>query len=660
MKSNLTTPERVRLEDQDTRPVDLQATRPIDLQTTRPSGVGLPYRSGPWAETRAVAFEAESWGWLPVLSLVVATGLLVVSSAYLYSRAGEAGSLVLFWLGVLLIVLPIAARLASASASRRERIGLVGLLGVGLYLVKVLHSPAAFTFQDELIHLRSAQDMLQYQRLFLPNYTLQVVAYFPGLESAVSALGSLTGLSAFAAGTMVIGAARLVLMLSLFFLFEQISGSARIAGLGALFYTASANFLFWSIQFSYESLALPIAAMAVFAAISRQLVTSHARHIALTLLALLAISSVVVTHHLTSYALASFLILVSTLYSLNAARYRRNQANLWGLAMFNVVAAVTWLVYVATLVIGYLTPIFGEAFQSLVQMILGEQGGRELFRSSAGQIAPLWERAIGISSVLLLLSGLPFGLYYVWKRARENAPALVLALACLTYFAFLALRFVPGAWEIANRASDFLFVGVAFMLAVAAGVYWIPVGSGRPRLVLFVVYVAIIFMGGVIAGWPPDLRLAQPYRIRAGEAIIEPVGVTAARWSRQYLGPDQPVIAPESDSLLMLAYGEQRSPPSRGRGLNDLFFSPDFGSGEIDDLNAIRPRYVVFDRRLISWDNMRGLYFQRLPEDAPSGDRYLEARVFSKLDRVEGVSRLLDAGDLLIFDVGALVTDEPE
>jgi hypothetical protein len=142
----------------------------------------MPYRVDPWAETQAVAYEAESWGWLPVLSLVVASGLLVISSAYIYSRAGEDGSLVLFWFGVLLIVLPIAARLTSASASRRERIGLVSLLGIGLFLVKIIHSPVVFTFQDELIHLRSAQDILQQQRLFLPNPTLRVVAYFPGLN----------------------------------------------------------------------------------------------------------------------------------------------------------------------------------------------------------------------------------------------------------------------------------------------------------------------------------------------------------------------------------------------------------------------------------------------------------------------------------------------
>jgi hypothetical protein len=50
-----------------------------------------------------------------------------------------------------------------------------------------------------------------------------------------------------------------------------------------------------------------VAALAVFVAISRQQAVSHSRHIALTLIALLAISSVVVTHHLTLLCPGDFL-----------------------------------------------------------------------------------------------------------------------------------------------------------------------------------------------------------------------------------------------------------------------------------------------------------------------------------------------------------------
>ena len=48
------------------------------------------------------------------------------------------------------IYAPIAFRLLSASASRAERIALVGLLGVSLFAVKILASPTGFVRFDEL------------------------------------------------------------------------------------------------------------------------------------------------------------------------------------------------------------------------------------------------------------------------------------------------------------------------------------------------------------------------------------------------------------------------------------------------------------------------------------------------------------------------------
>ena len=65
------------------------------------------------------------------------------------SRAAAGWAEPLFWTGLLVLVMPFTARLASTAAPRRERVGLVVLLALALYLVKVVHSPYAFTFPDE-------------------------------------------------------------------------------------------------------------------------------------------------------------------------------------------------------------------------------------------------------------------------------------------------------------------------------------------------------------------------------------------------------------------------------------------------------------------------------------------------------------------------------
>src|SRR5690242_6304223 len=88
-----------------------------------------------------VVIEKPGWGYLPQLSVVGAVGLLVISLGYTGTRHSLDWGSVLFWLGLLTIFVPFTIRLISADASRKERIGLVAVLGVLLYIVKVLQSP---------------------------------------------------------------------------------------------------------------------------------------------------------------------------------------------------------------------------------------------------------------------------------------------------------------------------------------------------------------------------------------------------------------------------------------------------------------------------------------------------------------------------------------
>ena len=246
------------------------------------------------------------WGWLPALSLTSAIGLLLVAVANTLSRSAAGQDELLFWVGLLLMIVPMAARLASSEPARRERIGLIIVLGLGLYLAKILHSPYGFTFSDELIHSYNGTMILETGKLFNANSILPVTPLYPGLETITAALASLSGLSIYGAGLVIVGVARLIAMLALFLFYEEVSGSSRLAGIAALLYVMNANFLFWSAQFSYESLALPLAMMVLFVAARRAATPAGVHHRALTLVALLGITVVVITHHLTAYFLVAF------------------------------------------------------------------------------------------------------------------------------------------------------------------------------------------------------------------------------------------------------------------------------------------------------------------------------------------------------------------
>ena len=147
----------------------------------------------------------QSWGRFPALSLIGAVGLILVALANALSRSGEGQYEILLWAGVLTLIVPVAVRLASAAPTRRERISLVLLSVLGLYLMKVLHSPQEFIFSDELVHLHNVNSILQNGTLFNSNSILSVTPLYPGLETITAAFASLSGLSAFSAGLMIIG-----------------------------------------------------------------------------------------------------------------------------------------------------------------------------------------------------------------------------------------------------------------------------------------------------------------------------------------------------------------------------------------------------------------------------------------------------------------------
>ncbi|HWP28938.1 MAG TPA: hypothetical protein VNM50_05300, partial [Chloroflexota bacterium] len=448
------------------------------------------------ATSRRVAMPAlpageHYLGWLPVLSLVSALGLLAVAVAYTGARLNDPWAELVYWVGVLALYLPIATRLVSASASRAERLGLVALLGVGLYGVKVLHSPLAFTFHDELAHWRTARDILLTGRLYGENAIVTTSPLYPGLEIAASALVGLGGFELFDAGVLVVGVARLVFMLALYLFYEEIGRSEWLAGVAVLLYTTNPSFLVFDAQFAYESLALPIAALILFA-LARRTGARPAVRVGLTVLVLLGLAAVVITHHLTVYALIGLLGLwtLAAWYSRQAGD--RTEEVGWTVVLAAVVVGA-WLAYVATLTVSYLAGPLRLTLEDLRRLLAGEPLVRYLFGEVGGQMAAPWERLTIYAATALVLITLPFGLVYVWRRYGTNTLALVLAATALAYPATLALRLVPGGAEASSRASAFVFLGVAFVLAIAAREAWLAGEPGWRRLVIFTTWATVIF-----------------------------------------------------------------------------------------------------------------------------------------------------------------------
>ncbi|MFN8464429.1 MAG: hypothetical protein U0X20_02715 [Caldilineaceae bacterium] len=656
-------------------PLQASSTAGLEQRALRRTGAAAPEARAARAAARV---QGRAWGWLPELSLTTALGLLLIAATNYGAYTSAEWATPLFWSGLLLMVLPAVYRLASADATRSERIGVLLLLVAALYTVKLMHSPFTFTFADEFVHTYNAEAALASNHLFNANSILRVTAYYPGLAAVTAALADVSGLPVMASAAVLIGAARLLLVLAIFLLFEQVSRSPRVAGLGAALFMGQPSFLYWSAQFAYESLAFPLMVAAVFLAVRSVAARRRTNFWRYTVLALLVIGGITTTHHLSSYALALFLVAWSVLeHTQLHARLAGGLDRVMGrmqssspshplrrgrapdlLALIAVAAAVGWLLIVANPTISYLSPVLSQAMLSVVNMIAGEQTSRQLFVSKSGYVAPLLERVTGLGAVVLCLLGLPFGLYQVWRRYARSAVAVLMALAAVAYFAMLGFRLTGAGWETANRAASYLFLGLALVLSMAAAQLWLTKMPGRIGRLVVAAYVGIVFAGGVIAGWPGQQLLAKPYVVDARGHMLLPEGEAAAAFLRSELPPGV-IGADEANGRLVLARAQRYVLAGRYPFIRDIVSKPEYDRWQLQALRDYQMQYVVVDRRNSSWDNMVGYFFAPVPHPSERTAEWLAPEQYRKYDKEPAAERLFDSGNIVIYDIGALNHGQP-
>jgi hypothetical protein len=591
-----------------------------------------------------------SWGMLPTISLTSAFGLLLVAFANNVARNSVFAAEWLFWPAVLVLYVPALSRLLSYKVARRERIDLLLVVGLSFYVLKLLHSPTHFTFFDEHLHWKTAIDIVRTQHLFSENTILPVSSLYPGLEIVTTALSNLSGLSIFEAGVVILAVGRVLFILALFLFFERITHSMRLASLAVMLYMANSSFVFFDAQFAYESLSLPMTAFVLFAMVFRQQSENRDSGRAQFAFIVLGIVAIAVSHHLTMYALTAFLWLW-TIWAYFRSSDREQVTQLGIIALIALIASIAWAEVAGNAPFGYLRPVLEGGLSDLIAIIRNELSMRELFQSASGISAPIWERFVGFGAVACILLGLPYGLLQVWKRSRRNALALALASVVFAYPLSLAFRFTAHGWEISNRSSEFLFLGIAFVLASAGLAFMLKDGLRERRKLIIAIWVSVIFTGGIIAGWPPWARLPGPYMVAADTRSIESQGIAAAEWTKLNLGTDNRIAADRINRILGATYGQQRPVTV----LNDkvdvspIFYAPKVTPEEVKLIERLQLRYLVVDYRLTKSRPAFGVYFEVDKPKTP-----MPASSLAKFDGLSNVNRIFDSGDIAIYDVSKL------
>ena len=594
-----------------------------------------------------------------VVALSAATGVVVVATAYTAGRLGHAGASWadrMYWLGQLLILTPVAARLLSRRALvASETVTLVVVLTVAEYLVKVCYSPAAFTYADELMHWRTATDILQTGKLFTANNLLPISPYYPGLEEVTSALASITGLSVFTSGLIVAGSAHLLFVCVLFVLFRYISGSHRIAGVALLLYSSESLFQSFDSMFVYQTLALPFLGLTVLAVYRLAAPPQAGRRGGWFTLAVLSAFATVVTHHVTSYLLVATLEVI-TLGAL-LARDRRLAAWASILALVSAAAFAAWIVFVAPSTVGYLQPVIEGALQAFRALLTGGHPGAPPPASAAN--GPLENQALSAAAVLIMSVLVPVGWWQVWRRCRHQPWTVALAIGAVSWYVIVAVRlFVANGSELAGRASTFVFLPAGFIAALAVirltdnSLRWPVIRADVRRRAPVVVAVAVVaalvlVLNGMVNGWPPYWeRLPGPYQVAGAERSVGSEQVASADWAQAMLGPGNRFATDEGDLPVLGSYGDQNTVGDDGY----LYTSSAFTQAAAQQVQAQSIGYVLVDRRLSEMLPASGQYF---PVDPNAGKytRPLPLADLTKFNHVPGVARMYDSGNIVIYDL---------
>lgn len=601
-------------------------------------------------------------GWIGPVSLAVAAGLLLIAQAQLAGMYGTPGRQALYALGVVLMAFPVSLRVAWPGVSRSELLLSVSILGIGLYGIKILHSPLHFAMFDEFLHWVSAQNVMESDHLFIPNALLPISPLYPGLEILTTALTNLSGLSIFAAGVLVIGIARVAFLYALFVIAELLTGSFRVAALACVVFMANSNFAGFQALFAYESLAFIAMTLAFLAALR---LIHEERHSGFYLFVGAAFAgATVVTHHLASYFCAGALTSLAALCFLQAGFARRTILAAV-LAAIAVTGDLAWWDSTGGAGSGYLGPFIKSGFEELLALITSKSARVPFSSAEGGLQLPLWQKWTGLAGFLLTCLGLATGFFRSLNAAGgrisisgsripfswRNSGLVFFTLLTLAFPVSVLLRFTQSGWEIGNRMSTFVSLGVCIVVAIAIAGLWQGASRSRLRATLIAVSLTIMVVGGVGLAWGLS-TINHPYRVGADAQSIEPMGIGAATWSRKWLGPGQRFAADRINQILLATYGRQIPTTTQQDGfdISGVVFASGVWEDELGIIKNDRIDYLMVDLRLSQALPILGVYFEP-GEDSGIHAIPPEPTALLKFNKIKGISRPFDNGAAIVYDV---------
>lgn len=631
--------------------------------------------------------------WAGLVILLAAIGALGQAWIGYEGRTNGSSYSAFFYVTLCLIYTPSAALILSRKLSDNAKIGFSVYMSLAVLATRFLQYPNAFAYHDELVHQAIAMQIDQTHHLFHPvNSILPEASYYPGMEIVTTAIQHVTNLSLHSAGWVVLALANVITTLGLILLIRRISGNVSVGCLAALIYLCNQEALAFNSQFSYASLALPLALFCIYvfairdqSARLRGLVPAFAVFVALE-----------ATHHLTS--LAVVILLWAWNRATQVTKHRVPQLGIFYALSILVIAIWTW--FARAYVISYIRESLASSVNS-IDALLNGGASRKLFATPAGYQTPKWEIFVSFGSVLVIvLILIPAGWYVVRRWRLVGAAGLVMTALALIYPIIPFGHLTNASSEVADRSAAFVFAGVGYVVALwwfcqlraRGGLSWtfpsldrlqptlasrlpptlanrLPAdlagrlrpptfaGRRRPTFVL-VLGLTFCFVGGGIIGQADWSYVPGTYMVTADNRSIDQLALAAGSWEAANIKPGTRVVTDRDNGLVAQSYGGLHliTPAADGvdeGSISNLLLRHPASSDE-DTVCADRVQYLIADVRLSTALPEIGIYVDQ--GEYLDGTRTAPppASDLTKFDQVPGAERVYDNGAIRIYDLEGL------
>ncbi len=626
------------------RPIELRPIELSELQEAVATTALVPVEPVPRRAT------ATRTGLVGPTAFVMSLGLLGqgVAAAQAWSWT-PAAVVAFYWVGLVLIVAPPAALILRPVTSRSQRLVLTVATTLALQFSRFVLFPNLFVFHDELVHQGTLGLIQRTGHLFAVNSQLPVSSAYPGLELVTDGVHQLLGVNNRVAADIVLILARLVLTLSILLIISTITRSQRFACVVTLLYCCNEQYLFFNSQFSYQTLALPLALLTIWLLLRPR--ADDTRGLARQLgPPMAALAATTITHHLVAILLAAALICWAAVEAWLQPGSQLGRRLRWT-ALASVCFVGAWILRPGNPALSYLVQIGATSIDAVRSFLGGTT--HKLFTDSSGYHAPTWEVVAAVASEITVLVVLGVSVVSILRHRRppRSSLAVVLFLIACLYPLIPGGHFTSVTSEVTDRASGFVFLGVSFVVAIwlFAKRRWIR----GWRSTLVVGLTVLVFIGQVILGsgsqWE---QVPGPYLVSADSRSVDAYNLAAANWENEHLPPQTRVLADRVGGLLASAVGGVYTVTHVADDVNasQVLLAPTFTAQDRALIAESGIEFVIVDLRDADGLPRVGLYYESGEYDQ-ARTRPVSRAALTKLNSVPGVQRVYDNGSIVIYDV---------